>query len=286
MQTHSQPATLTRRKGRTFAAPFIIKQAGPFGQDGLKCWLAVPARLNRNLPPLLVVHGVLRDAKGMLKEVASAAARTGQLVIAPLFSEQGRPGYQRVLGRSRADLSLIFLLQMLWQNGIANTHTVDLLGYSGGAQFVHRFALLYPHLVRRLNVCSAGWYTMPDASAAYPYGLAAPAKRLSGYPAFMTDNLHHFLQLPIRVFVGEKDNQVDQYTRSGPEIDQQQGTHRLARAVNWVQALRTAASERGLQTDISMTVLENCGHDFRSCVRKGNVLDHLYAHTGSASQVA
>ncbi len=280
MQFHYEPMAPIRKRKTNPGSAFTISPVGPFGKESLKCWVAVPAVLNRNMPPLIAVHGVLRDAKGMLKEVASYAAGSGQLVIAPLFSENGWPGYQRVLGKRRADLSLLFLLEMLWKNGIADTHKIDLLGYSGGAQFVHRFALLYPHLVRNLNVCSAGWYTMPDTAAPYPYGLAAPQRPIAGYSPFMGDNLASFLQLPIRVFVGEKDNQVDQYTRNGEDLNAQQGANRLARAANWVQALKTAAVERGVATDITFSILPNCGHDFKDCVRKGKMLSQLYPQAG------
>ena len=51
---------------------------------------------------------------------------------------------------------------------------VDLVGFSGGAQFAHRFAMLYPGCVRRVVVAAAGWYTYIDPSRPFPLA-AAPA---------------------------------------------------------------------------------------------------------------
>ncbi|MFO7766593.1 MAG: alpha/beta hydrolase [Pelovirga sp.] len=238
---------------------------------GLGCWVAIPTTPDPSLPPLVVVHGVYRDVEGMLKVLTSRFSHGRRTVIAPVFDETNWRGYQRVLAERRADLALLSLLKSINLPGVADISSFDLLGYSGGAQFAHRFALLYPHLINRLALCSAGWYTFPDNSP-YPYGLARPEKKLQGFTPLVRSNLSAFLRLPIEVFVGERDTDQDQNLRRGKAIDRQQGDNRVERATNWVKALNEAVCAQGLTSQVNLTVMDGCGHDWRECVYLGGLV--------------
>jgi pimeloyl-ACP methyl ester carboxylesterase len=248
----------------------ILWPAGPRGR--LPCWLAVPERPDADAPPLVAVHGVRRDARGQATGFAPAAATAGRLVIAPCFAEHLYPGYQRVVTGRRADLALLELLERVGQAGLADTRHVELFGYSGGAQFAHRFAMLYPHRIRRLTLAAAGWYTFPD-DAPYPYGLAPARGTTLAWGPHMRVGLSRFLAIPIRVCVGEYDNHADALTRRGHGIDRRQGTNRLERARRWVAALHHAGSALGRSPDIAFHPLPGCGHDFRSCLRLGGLAE-------------
>ena len=250
----------------------------------LACWLALPDRISAEAPPLIAVHGIRRCAKDQAALFAPRATALGRPVIAPLFDADHWPRYQQVVRKGRADLALLALLAELRAAGIWGTPDVELAGFSGGAQFVHRFAMLYPTMVTRLTVASAGWYTFPDG-AAFPYGLAARPGRADDWGPRLAGGLERFLRLPIQVCVGERDNLPDPNTRSGPEIDRQQGRDRVARAIGWADALRRAARERGIAPRVAMTLLPRCGHDFRACVRRGG-LDRLVLPDQSASSSA
>ncbi|MEO1493460.1 MAG: hypothetical protein AAFV19_14995 [Pseudomonadota bacterium] len=243
------------------------------GRDGLSCWIAQPERLNPALPPLVAIHGLHRGARAQANLLATEAIATGRTVIAPLFSEERWPRFQQVVRRDRADLALISLLADLRLAGLCEGATIDLAGYSAGAQFAHRFAMLYPHLISRLHVTAAGWYTFPD-SAPFPYGIGPGDAPRESWAGRLNSGLDAFAALPIRVHVGVRDTIVDEHTRSGPEIDAQQGRSRLDRARNWVAAIKAQAEARGIQPDISLNVIDGCGHDFTSCVRIGG-LDRL-----------
>ena len=136
----------------------------------LSCWLALPPEISIDAPPLVAVHGIRRGARDQASHFAARAAALGRPVIAPLFDVKAWPRYQQVVHRERADLALLALMTELRLAGIWRTRSFELFGYSGGAQFAHRFAMLYPHLVERLTVASAGWYTFPDNRRRYPYG--------------------------------------------------------------------------------------------------------------------
>ncbi|HMB14772.1 MAG TPA: alpha/beta hydrolase [Pelovirga sp.] len=240
---------------------------------GLGCWVATPRNPDPSLPPLVAVHGVYRDVEGLLKILTSQFPHGKRSVIAPVFDKTNWHGYQRVLTGQRADLALLSLLKSINLPGITDIYSFDLLGYSGGAQFAHRFALLYPHLINRLALCSAGWYTFPDDSP-YPYGLAKPEKILQGFTTQVRSNLSAFLRLPIEVFVGECDTDRDPNLRKGKAIDRQQGRDRVERATNWVKALNEAASDLGIESQIKTKILQGCGHDFRQCVHSGEMIEH------------
>lgn len=236
---------------------------------GLECWLYVPENLDSSLAPLVAVHGVGRGARNQARQFMQRAREQGRLVIAPLFDAERWAGYQRIAAHGqRADLALLTLLDSVtFQTGVS-TRRVAMFGYSGGAQFAHRFAMLHPHRVERLCVCAAGWYTWPSATEqAFPHSTGFTRRRRLGEAA--ESNLGRFLQIPLQVAVGERDNVVDALTRSTVLLDAQQGTHRLQRAERWVRTLRQLAEDRGLRPNARLTVLPDAGHDFRECMRSG-----------------
>lgn len=246
------------------------------------CWIGVPD-CRAEVDPLLVVHGVQRDARGSFELFAEHAARSGRVLIAPLFDDIDWKGYQRVLGRHRADLGLLDILDRLREEGIIEGRRVELFGYSAGAQFAHRFALFHPQRVSRATVCAAGWYVFPDDQP-YPRGLGAPERPIPGYSTLIVANLREFLQLPMRVVVGEYDDTVDDLTRSNVALDLQQGCTRLERARNWVRALEHSAVRHGVVSASVLEVLGGCGHDLRECLQSGAMPELLSVPVRTVSE--
>lgn len=253
------------------------------GKEALSCWMALPCKLAPDAVPLVAVHGVQRGAKQQASLLAAQAALLGRPVIAPLFSEKRWPQYQQVVRGKRADLALLRLMNELRLAGIWQSQQFELSGYSGGAQFAHRFALLYPQIVARLTVASAGWYSFPD-EAPFPYGMAPRPGRSGDWGPRLAAGLERFLRIPIHVCVGSKDCVADAKTRRGEQIDEQQGDNRMMRAKRWVLALQRCAAAKGIESQISFSVLPECGHDFRECVEVGG-LDRVIFRTESSSGV-
>lgn len=235
-------------------------------------WILAPPSPAPGARPLVLVHGIARDPERMLGRLADRAAARGRLIVAPFFDARRHRGYQRVLTRTRADRALLTLLDSLTVEGVLAPGPVDLAGYSGGAQFAHRFAWLHPHRVGRLTLAAAGWWTFPD-EAPFPYGLGAPRRGDRHAARCLRHNLGAFLDREIVVAVGARDRVPDAATRTGPEIDAQQGRDRLTRARRWVRALVEAAAGRGIDPTIALHVLPGCGHDFAACAEAG--LDRL-----------
>lgn len=258
-----QTATRARPIG---SAGFTLRQRTGKGPRPLDCWIALPDQPRPGARPLVAVHGIARGAEAQARAFAARAAALGRPVVAPLFDEQRWQGYQRTVAPRRADLALLGLMQDLAVEGLIEHRTFDLFGFSGGAQFAHRFAMLYPNRLRRLSVCAAGWWTMPEP-APFPYGFGG------AWGGKLEAGISRFLSLEIAVSVGALDNRPDPAMRSTAALDLRQGTDRLSRARAWTEALVTQAARRGVDGPRpSLTVLPGCGHDFDQCVDSGELI--------------
>ena len=250
----------------------------PDAPGGLFCWLVRSPTAPPDAVPLVAVHGIRRRAQDQAALLAARAAELGRTIVAPLFDETNWPKYQQTVRRGRADLALLSLMDDLKAEGFWSGDQFELSGFSGGAQFAHRFAMLHPDRVRRLTVCSPGWLTFPD-DAPFPYGLGNKPNRSTDWGAEARSRLDKFLSIPMTVAVGAKDCEPDANTRRGESIDRQQGNNRLERATRWTFAMRAEAHRRHVHAQIDLKILPRCGHSFNRCVRRGG-LDKIILSAG------
>ncbi len=217
---------------------------------------------------LVAVHGISRNAAEIAARFAADPRFGNYTICAPLFERHRFGQYQQLIarrGRVSADLALIDLLAVLARDVGCKSSKISLFGFSGGAQMAHRFAMLHPARVEQVFAASAGWYLMPDADTAYPYGLANDHRPDSAPDAF--------LKIPMTVAVGERDTQIDASVRQSKCIDDVQGPTRLARARSWVSAMQQCATDRGLMPQARLVMLPNGLHDFGQCVRDSGLID-------------
>ncbi|KAH8812948.1 hypothetical protein F5884DRAFT_751246 [Xylogone sp. PMI_703] len=137
-----------------------------------------PKYLLPPLPLIVNVHGTGRDAQKCRDRLIEFADTERAAVLAPLFPA-GLDGYGDLdsfkLLKSktlRADLGLLQILDEVaakWP-GI-ETQKFFLAGFSGGGQFVHRFAYLYPEKLHALSVGAPGRATHLDTSLPWPKGI-------------------------------------------------------------------------------------------------------------------
>ncbi len=248
--------------------------------DSLRYFLYVPPRVSKNAPVLVSVHGISRNASTHARRFARFAERHGVVVVAPLFDEQQFPNYQRLgLKGGRADLALNDMLDEVAELTGANTSRVYMFGYSGGAQFVHRYAMAYPHRVTAIAVGAAGWYTFPDPSRRFPYGIAAQKKRPE-----LEFNAASFLRIPTYIMVGEQDTAQDSALRQSSKLNEQQGNNRFERGQRWAQAMELAARQHGLNTEYRFMALPDADHSFSRSVKAGGLAKQVFKCLfGSAS---
>lgn len=260
----------------------VVTKCTLAGGSGYEYLVYVPADVAEGAPVLVSVHGISRNARAHATAFSEFADRYGVIIVAPLFTEQQFPGYQR-LGISsrrsgpRPDLVLNAMLEEIEASTGARTDRFYLFGYSGGGQFAHRYAMSHPERVIAVAMGAPGWYTFPDDQTPYPRGMALP----NGAP-LATPRPESFLRVPMAVFVGEHDNGRDRALRQTRGVDAQQGLTRLERGRRWVDAMRKVAQRHGYDTRYEFNVLADCGHSFRGCMRHGGmgwqVFEFLFGH--------
>jgi pimeloyl-ACP methyl ester carboxylesterase len=217
----------------------------------------------------VTVHGISRNAEEHAKRFSSYAERHGVVLVAPLFSQERFPRYQRLIdknGGQQADLMLLDIVEEVSGLVSVDTSKMYLFGFSGGGQFVHRFAMRHPQRVARYVVAAAGWYTFPDPEQRFPRGI----RRNKHLPHLLFD-LIAFLTIPGSVIVGERDVKPGTALNRNPKIIAQQGEHRRERGERWIQAMIEAAQQAGLPAHFSFDIAPRCGHSFRRAMRRGNL---------------
>lgn len=229
----------------------------------------VPMRVEdrATLPLAVGIHGISRDAKEMAEQLLPEAQSRNFALLAPYFDPAEYQDYQR-LGRrgrgGRADLALFQALRQLEIDADREFRPIYLIGFSGGAQFAHRFVMAYPGLVGAATIASAGWYTYPAPRRRYPTGL-----RVNGELTGVRLEPSQFLRVPMLVTVGVEDTMRDASVRTNVRLDERQGRNRVERARRFHQAMGEAAATRGIESQTRLIELPNAGHSFCECVENG-----------------
>jgi pimeloyl-ACP methyl ester carboxylesterase len=237
------------------------------GQRRTRIYL--PASDPADTTPLVVVHGASTTPALLFEAFLPFATAHRRILLAPSFCGPGGQGFQQLSAQGRP-LGAAHLLEALVEDTAGRLGVplprIDMMGFSGGAQFVHRYALVRPQRVRRYVAAAAGWYTRLDPDRPFPHGLGA-----GGASADAVIHAEPFLRIPGCVTVGERDVVRDARLRTGRRIDTEQGEHRLARALRWVDHIGREASFRGLTCPVRFDLLPRTGHSFREAMATGDL---------------
>lgn len=260
-EREEMPATdaVERRRGR---AQFRSLAGSPCREY----YLHVASTADERSPVVVLVHGITRNAAEHVSGFSAVAEQAGAILIAPLFTKEAYGQYQQLADpRSgiRADLALLDILEAAARETGASTDRIYLFGFSGGAQFAHRFMMLYPERIGGVAVAAAGWYTFPDQQLPYPLGIkSSPLPGRRADPA-------RFLAVARHVFVGDRDISRDRSLRTSRKLDGLQGETRLARARTWFDAMEREAGRAGSTAPSSFTLLKKTGHSFANAAQQG-----------------
>ena len=245
---------------------------------GISYYAFRPELLNERQPPLVFVHGYSRRAREHALSLLPLCEQMGCSLLAPLFPQDSHARYQQLRrghDGQRSDRALDACIEDMFG---ADTGPFNLVGFSGGAQFAHRYMMAHPQRVNRLIAIAAGWYTLPDAALRYPQGLHTG--RVRGFSM----NPEKFLQVPTTVIVGDRDT-GKQNLRCSEELNSRQGCTRVERARNWVAHMRIAAAHHRLPSLAGYLEIPGIGHDFEEFITRGHLLplisDALSASVGT-----
>ena len=163
--------------------------------------------------------------------------------------------------RHGADQALDTLLEEVVAATGVSAEPFHLFGFSGGAQFAHRYTMAHPERVAHAVLGAPGWFTFPDRDVRFPYGL-----RRSRSLREVRFELKRLLRVPMTVLVGEQDVSESDL-RKTKRVNRQQGRNRLERARNWVSAMRASARVYRLKPRVELELLPGGEHGFATLMQ-------------------
>ncbi len=254
--------------------PVIQPGSGSFHFDqwagsALRVFYFVPASVQPDTRVVFVSHGLKRNADVYRDQWAPLAKEHGLVVAVPEFSQADFPrmlGYNlgHVFGedgklrpREKWAFSAIEpIFDFLRANLDLQTASYAMYGHSAGAQFVSRYLYYVPDArIFSVVAANAGWYTMPDVSTEYPFGMVGSSLNRS--------MLTQALQRPLQILLGEKDNDPKHKFLNKSPGAQAQGPHRLARGKAFYEAGRVQAERTGIKLGWSLKTVPGVGHSNR-----------------------
>jgi len=268
-----------------------------------------PEGYDPNTEPLFVLHGLKRDAEDYFNSVMDTGEpeRLKVFLMCPEFSKPLFPevnGYNfgsvfkenpehyepedhdgELLPEIRPPREWAFTcLEECFTEALARSSckskTYKLFGHSAGAQFVHRFALIYAVAVsagllpawRVSEIISgnSGWYTVPHfpPKDRFPYGLKALDVRIpfaKTGAAAEEEITKAYVQAPLTLLLGEEDTDPHKPNpkvwRHSPESIAAQGPHRFGRGHNFLKAAQDSAKQLGVPCNWEVKTVPGVGHD-------------------------
>ena len=221
-------------------------------------------------PPVFVYHGVRRNADEYRDGWLELAREHHLFVVVPLFSAETYPGVEGYnLGNLYvSETNLARKPEKTWSYHLPRvvfSYLRDHLkattaegymafGHSAGSQFLHRQMAFAPdpHLLLGVTA-NAGWYTFPDFTVAWPYGLKGTG--------FRREQLPPYLAGPMVVLLGDADTDPHhRHLRRSTEA-MAQGKHRFERGHRFFAFSRDLAAEAGLEFGWRLETVPGVAHD-------------------------
>ncbi len=230
-------------------------------------WAYVPVDVDRTSAPIMfLMHGAKRDSRRYLEEWVDEADTKGFIIVAPQFEKSDWRGsyYNRgaVLERSSGELRersqwSFSAIEPIFDAVVAQLGSSQdkytMYGHSAGAQFIHRFMFLHPNArVKRYLPANAGWYSFPDMSINFPYGLG-------GIPVSEED-LRAALAQDVVLLLGDQDIDTEHSSLNRSKGAMAQGEHRFARGKNFHAAAKALAEKNGWEFNWTVRVIPDVAH--------------------------
>ena len=206
------------------------------------------------------VHGTYRDAAFYRDQLADFARRNQILLVCPLFpagliDPLDVENYKILRYRDiRFDRILLGMVDEIRQRYAAPGERFMLGGFSGGAQFAHRFAYFYPDRLTALSLAAPGRVTLLDELLNWWSGIG-DAEQLFGRAI----DILSLRMLPIQLLVGEDD--AAEITIAEDDPGWVPGAN-LAGATRRDRLATLHRQYRRLGCDASLEVIPGCGHEW------------------------
>ena len=168
---------------------FTFTPTGHLSDRPITVFYHIPDSVHQSSPIAMVVHGSARDGEYLRNALKPESDRRNAIILMPNFGSAEYSNNYFLLGNLFDDgenpsvasqndstdwtYAIIEQLFIHFRAEVASKDArYDLVGFSGGGQFAHRFAFFAQRpQCDRIVACSSGWYTLPDAASTFPYGL-------------------------------------------------------------------------------------------------------------------
>jgi pimeloyl-ACP methyl ester carboxylesterase len=249
------------------AASFTFRDARGNSDRPITVWTYRPGGFASDGPVVFVMHGKNRNGRAYRDSWITEAERRRFLLLTPEFSNEAYPGeemYQcgfveladgKRRDRERWSLSAIEHLfdEVVRDNDLA-AKRYFIYGHSGGGQFVHRLALLCPDARFELAIAAnPGWYTMPDLTTRFPYGLVETPTDIA--------QLKLALSRRLVILLGDKDTDPNHAALRRSREAMQQGAHRFERGHAFFRKGQSAARELETEFNWQLVPVAGVAHD-------------------------
>lgn len=262
---------------------FVIAGGKEHPDKSLEVYYHMPSSFSSDTKVLFVIPGAGRNGWSYRDAWKQASERYNVLILSPSYSEKYYPEFWSynlagmiqdvVINEQRTAIESYKVIQdeNVWiysdfdrifdavvSSLSLKVKTYDMFGHSAGGQILHRYTLFYPTSKSdRILASNSGWYTVPDFSQVFPYGLKqAPV---------VNKTLDKSFQQKLTVFLGEQDNQHE--TRGHlvrNDVIDEQGTYRLARGKYFFQKAKQLARDRDYDFNWNIKIIPDVGHDYRA----------------------
>ncbi len=228
------------------------------GEIAIDVYYHVPDADLTTMPIVFVFHGNSRNAVEYRNSWVDEANKNGFIIITPKFSSANFPGgdgynlgnvFEDGDNPSSASLnneqdwafSVIEPLfdQLKFQLG-NSSNTYNIFGFSAGGQFAHRFVMFKPDArVDKIVASASGWYTVPDNTVEFPYGIDNCPIESTPASSYFSKNM--------TIQIGTLDNDPSAPALRRNSIVDQQGTNRYARAFYMFNSSKSIAESLGVE---------------------------------------
>ena len=241
----------------------------PGSNHPIAVWFCRPSAIAPDTRIVFVMHGSESQTARQACDLASPYIEPlNAIVLAPQFAEEYFPGDAYMFGNMIAAAGSVLpksawaltaierLFDIVRDEMGLNRAAYDIVGFSGGAQFVHRLVLFVPEArFRRAVAASAGRYAFPSWSETFPYGLA-------GSPIDPKDLAKAFSR-ELVVLLGDRDI-TDREREPGSMA---QGKTRFARGLRFFATATDEAAALGVPLRWELRIVPGVDHSAMSMVR-------------------
>lgn len=240
------------------------------GADGspMAVYYYRPLNWRRGNSVFIAFSGFDRDAESFRNDLASMADTYNVLVACPEFTDKKFPGacwYQEADISDKDEIGGIIHKRSAWTFSVVDDiisevlersgarGKVILFGHSAGGQLMHRYSLLSGSAAADMVVvANSGWFTMPDRTIDFPYGI----KNISVSDELLSESFKQ----PVLVLLGGDDIHRSRVFKKTPEAEAQ-GKNRMERGKAYFARCKKEAAHLVVDFNWKLDIIDGVAHD-------------------------